>query len=298
MRRPLLLDRRFLCAFAPNYTVLLVLRLLYGIGMGGEWGLGAALAMEKLPANRRGFFSGVLQQGYAIGYLLAALAYLVSAHARAVVAVVVRAQRPAGPDQPAHPGPGRGVGGRGRDARKLRADNTSLRDGLLQRPGAPPLRLSGLAHGGVQLDEPRHAGRLPDLPQGDGDGGAGLSATTAMLDRDHLQHRRDRSAARSSGRCPSASAGVARSRSAACSGCRSFRCSPSRKRCAALPRLLPHAGGGAGGMGRHPGASHRDVTGRHPRLLSGVTYQLGNCLAAFNLPIQQSLAAATATRSP
>ena len=48
----------FLCAFAPNFTVLIVLRLLYGIGMGGEWGLGAALAMEKVPAERRGFFSG------------------------------------------------------------------------------------------------------------------------------------------------------------------------------------------------------------------------------------------------
>ena len=66
----------FLCAFAPNFTVLLVLRLLYGIGMGGEWGLGAALAMEKIPARRRGFFSGVLQQGYSLGYLLAALASL------------------------------------------------------------------------------------------------------------------------------------------------------------------------------------------------------------------------------
>jgi len=67
----------FACAFAPNYTVLLVLRLLYGIGMGGEWGLGAALAMEKIPAQRRGFFSGVLQQGYSTGYLFAAAAYLV-----------------------------------------------------------------------------------------------------------------------------------------------------------------------------------------------------------------------------
>lgn len=66
----------FLCAFAPNFTVLLVLRLLYGIGMGGEWGLGAALAMEKIPASRRGFFSGLLQEGYSFGYLLAALAYL------------------------------------------------------------------------------------------------------------------------------------------------------------------------------------------------------------------------------
>ncbi len=67
----------FACAFAPSYTVLLILRLLYGIGMGGEWGLGAALAMEKVPAERRGFFSGLLQQGYAVGYLLAAIVFLV-----------------------------------------------------------------------------------------------------------------------------------------------------------------------------------------------------------------------------
>jgi SHS family lactate transporter-like MFS transporter len=67
----------FLCAFAPNFTVLVILRLLYGIGMGGEWGLGAALAMEKVPAERRGFFSGLLQEGYALGYLLASVASLV-----------------------------------------------------------------------------------------------------------------------------------------------------------------------------------------------------------------------------
>ncbi|POX45103.1 MFS transporter [Streptomyces sp. Ru72] len=67
----------FACAFAPNYTVLLVLRLLYGIGMGGEWGLGAALAMEKIPAARRGFWSGLLQSGYSLGYLLAAVAFFV-----------------------------------------------------------------------------------------------------------------------------------------------------------------------------------------------------------------------------
>jgi SHS family lactate transporter-like MFS transporter len=82
-RRPLIVDVcfysvvGFACAFAPNFTVLLVLRLLYGIGMGGEWGLGAALAMEKIPERRRGFFSGVLQEGYSFGYLLAAVVYLV-----------------------------------------------------------------------------------------------------------------------------------------------------------------------------------------------------------------------------
>jgi MFS transporter, SHS family, lactate transporter len=67
----------FLCAFAPNFTVLIILRLLYGIGMGGEWGLGAALAMEKVPSERRGFFSGLLQEGYAFGYLLASVGSLV-----------------------------------------------------------------------------------------------------------------------------------------------------------------------------------------------------------------------------
>lgn len=67
----------FLCAFAPNFTVLVILRLLYGIGMGGEWGLGAALSMEKVPAERRGVFSGLLREGYAFGYLLASVAALV-----------------------------------------------------------------------------------------------------------------------------------------------------------------------------------------------------------------------------
>src|SRR5215475_9412537 len=66
----------FLCAFAPNFPVLVILRILYGIGMGGEWGLGAALAMEKIPVERRGFFSGLLQEGYSFGYLLATLASL------------------------------------------------------------------------------------------------------------------------------------------------------------------------------------------------------------------------------
>ncbi|MGH3970160.1 MAG: MFS transporter [Mycobacterium sp.] len=81
-RLPLMVDvgfyslAGFLCAFAPNFTVLVILRLLYGIGMGGEWGLGAALAMEKVPPQRRGFFSGLLQEGYAFGYLLATLASL------------------------------------------------------------------------------------------------------------------------------------------------------------------------------------------------------------------------------
>jgi SHS family lactate transporter-like MFS transporter len=65
----------FLSGLAPNYHVFLVLRALYGIGMGGEWGVGAALSMEAVGPRWRGFFSGLLQEGYAVGYLLAAGAY-------------------------------------------------------------------------------------------------------------------------------------------------------------------------------------------------------------------------------
>jgi SHS family lactate transporter-like MFS transporter len=79
-RRPLMANVIFfslielLCGFAPNYAVFLILRTIYGIGMGGEWGVGASLAMEAAPRKWRGVLSGILQSGYSIGYLLAALA--------------------------------------------------------------------------------------------------------------------------------------------------------------------------------------------------------------------------------
>jgi len=62
-------------AFAPTFTSFLVMRALFGVGMGGEWGIGAALALESLPSESRGFFSGLLQEGYMAGSLLAAAAY-------------------------------------------------------------------------------------------------------------------------------------------------------------------------------------------------------------------------------
>jgi SHS family lactate transporter-like MFS transporter len=62
-----------LCGFAPSYGVFFFLRILYGIGMGGEWGVGASLAMEAVPPRWRGIFSGLLQSGYVMGYLLAAV---------------------------------------------------------------------------------------------------------------------------------------------------------------------------------------------------------------------------------
>ena len=80
-RLPLMIDLVFfsivevLTGLAPSYGWFLVLRALFGIGMGGEWGVGASLVMEKIAPERRGSVSGFLQQGYAAGYLLAAVAY-------------------------------------------------------------------------------------------------------------------------------------------------------------------------------------------------------------------------------
>jgi MFS transporter, SHS family, lactate transporter len=65
----------FASGFAPSLTVLIVLRALYGIAMGGEWGVGASLAMETIPSRSRGFVSGLLQAGYPSGYLIASVVY-------------------------------------------------------------------------------------------------------------------------------------------------------------------------------------------------------------------------------
>lgn len=81
-RRPILMANiigfsviELACAFAPSLNVLLVLRALFGIAMGGEWGVGAALAFESLPNDGRGTFSGILQEGYAFGSILASAAF-------------------------------------------------------------------------------------------------------------------------------------------------------------------------------------------------------------------------------
>lgn len=65
----------FASGFAPNLTVLIILRALYGIAMGGEWGVGASLTMETIPERSRGIVSGLLQAGYPTGYLIASIAY-------------------------------------------------------------------------------------------------------------------------------------------------------------------------------------------------------------------------------
>jgi SHS family lactate transporter-like MFS transporter len=80
-RLPLMLNVLFyavisvLCGFATTYWQFIGLRMLFGIGMGGEWGVGASLALEHAPPRIRGLLSGLLQEGYAIGNLLAAVAF-------------------------------------------------------------------------------------------------------------------------------------------------------------------------------------------------------------------------------
>ncbi len=80
-RRPMMANLVFfsvmeVCSgLAPNFATFMVCRALFGIGMGGEWGVGAALSMEKVPPRWRGIFSGLLQQGYPCGYLLAACCF-------------------------------------------------------------------------------------------------------------------------------------------------------------------------------------------------------------------------------
>src|SRR6202790_5420008 len=65
----------FASGFAPSLTALLVLRAIFGIAMGGEWGVGASLTMESVPPHARGFVSGLLQSGYPAGYFLASIVY-------------------------------------------------------------------------------------------------------------------------------------------------------------------------------------------------------------------------------
>jgi MFS transporter, SHS family, lactate transporter len=65
----------FASGFAPSLTVLLVLRAIFGVAMGGEWGVGASLTMESIPPHARGFVSGLLQSGYPAGYFLASVVY-------------------------------------------------------------------------------------------------------------------------------------------------------------------------------------------------------------------------------
>lgn len=282
----------FICAFAPNFTVLLVLRVLYGIGMGGEWGLGAALAMEKIPVQRRGFFSGMLQEGYALGYLLAALAYLL-VHSEfglswrwlfalsvipALISLIIRSRVEESEAWAA-------------SKKKMQITETRLRDIFLDKKIIRRFvylillmtAFNWMSHGTQDV--------FPTFLKATSDGGAGLSAGTASwiavvynigaiiggLVFGTLSERFGR-------RYTIAFCAViglpiiplfAYSHTAGMLALGSF--------------LMQVAVQGAWGIipAHLTELSPDSIRGFYP----GVTYQLGNCLAAFNLPIQQNLAA-------
>ena len=98
----------FASGFAPSLTALLVLRAIFGIAMGGEWGVGASLTMESIPPHARGFVSGLLQSGYPAGYFLASIVYglLYSLYR---LARHVHGRRRSGPARLLYPAHGPGV---------------------------------------------------------------------------------------------------------------------------------------------------------------------------------------------
>ncbi|MCW2722472.1 MFS transporter [Pseudonocardia sp.] len=297
-RVPLLVDVTFysvvgfLCAFAPNFTVLLVLRLLYGIGMGGEWGLGAALAMEKIPAKRRGFFSGLLQQGYSLGYLLASLASLLVMTGLglswrwlfalsiipALISLLIRTRVQESE-----------VWQETRE--KMRMTQSSFKDVLFNRTVLRRFvylillmtAFNWMSHGTQDL--------YPTFLKATDDGGAGLSVATAtwiaviynvgatiggvvfgsLSERFGRRYTIAFAAALALPIVPL----FAHSTTAG------FLCLGSF-----LMQMMVQ--GAWGVIPAHLTEMSPDtIRGFYP----GVTYQLGNCLAAFNLPIQQSLAA-------
>ena len=165
-RIPLMADIIFyslmelLTAFAPNFTVFLILRALFGIGMGGEWGLGASLAMESLPTHARGLFSGILQQGYAFGYLLAALVYWIVFPFFGWRGLFVAGALPAIP-RDLHPGARSGIAGLG--AAPQSKTRNAFQCYSVHQAARKIVHLRGASDDRVQLHVARHAGSLCDV---------------------------------------------------------------------------------------------------------------------------------------
>ncbi len=167
--------------FAPNLTTFLVLRALFGIGMGGEWGVGASLVMEKVSAKWRGAVSGFLQQGYAVGYLLAAVAAFFMLErfgwrpmfflggVPALLALFIR------------------VAVKESDVLAKDQGGELVATGPRHRLALETLDLPHAADGGDELLVARHAGHVPDFYEGVPRAGCeGL-----LADRDRNDARRD-----------------------------------------------------------------------------------------------------------
>ena len=177
-----------LAAFAPSLWIFLALRLLFGIAMGGEWGLGSSLAMESIPPQTRGMVSGILQCGYPTGFLLAAVAYgllygrtigdyTIGWRAMFLLSVlpafVVFFIRSGVPELPAF------EASRGHAKPQLWAT-------IVRAQGAGPLH--GRPDDVLQPVQPRHAGSLSDLPAE----AAQARSGHGELDHHRRQSRRDR----------------------------------------------------------------------------------------------------------
>jgi hypothetical protein len=151
----------FATAFSPNLAALILLRFLFGFAMGGEWGIGASLALESIPAKARGVVSGLLQEGYAVGGLLAGLVFalffdrigwrglfMVGA-LPALLVIYLRAKVPESSRM------GKCTARAAAGAQDSRGDARLLGSRAVSRP----------PHDAVQLLQPRLAGRLSDVSE-------------------------------------------------------------------------------------------------------------------------------------
>ena len=171
----------FASAFAPSFAVFLILRVLFGIAMGGEWGVGASLTMESVRPESRGVVSGILQSGYASGYLVASIAFgvlypLIGWRGMFMVgvlpALLVLYIRRSVPESP---------GWNERHARSVGVGT------ILKRHWRLALYMI-LLMTGAQFPQPRHAGPLSDVPAQ----GVEVRSAHGQLHRHHLQSRRHR----------------------------------------------------------------------------------------------------------
>ena len=177
----------FATAFSPNLIAFLIIRALFGIAMGGEWGIGASLTMESIKPEARGLVSGLLQSGYPTGYLLASIVYrnfyeplgaltgmapwrslFLVGVVPALLILYIRRQVPESP---------------GWSTRRY-ATHRHVFDVLTKSLAAGAL--CDPADDGVQLLQPRHAGRVSDVPAG----ATPFRRAHHRQHRDRLQHRR------------------------------------------------------------------------------------------------------------
>jgi hypothetical protein len=143
--------------FSPNLTTLLVLRAIFGIAMGGEWGVGASLTMESIPPHARGFVSGLLQSGYPAGYFLATLDRLRIAIPVHRLARHVHGRRHSGAAGVLHPAQGAGIA-------KLETGDVGQQHARYREVALAARHLCRAADDCIQFLQSRHAGFLPNLP--------------------------------------------------------------------------------------------------------------------------------------